>query len=233
MNICRQCFREKSTDIGFTKVRFNSSLDIPIRSHSNITQPPSSDMKIQSTIDKSATTTTITTHAPCKSTTLTTSSSTYSTAKRPKKLTPSSRTVRIHEIHPRTWLDYGSVQWSNVSDELKNGVFDVFVNGGIGIGHACPVSRGCESPDLGSEGRIWGCCMECLEKRGFMLFPSSWFFLNNFNDGIFFSGNHFCSGLPYNLLMVWMSVACFRLALLPGFGVAFDVWLGEPIEVHR
>lgn len=40
-------------------------------------------------------------------------------------------------------------------------------------------------PDLGSEGRIWGCCMECLEKRGFMLFPSSWFFLNNFNDGIF------------------------------------------------
>ncbi|KAJ5416164.1 hypothetical protein N7465_004859 [Penicillium sp. CMV-2018d] len=53
MNICRQCFREKSTDIGFTKVRFNSSLDSPIRSHSNITQPHSSDMKIQSTTDKS------------------------------------------------------------------------------------------------------------------------------------------------------------------------------------
>lgn len=34
--------------------------------------------------------------------------------------------------------------------------------------------------------------------------------------------------------MIWMSVACFRLAiLLPGFGVAFDVWLGEPIGVHR
>lgn len=62
-----------------------------------------------------------------------------------------------------------------------------------------------------------------------MLFPSSWFFLNNFNDGIFFSGNHFCSGLPYNLLVVWMSVARFRLALVPGFGVAFDVWLGQPI----
>ncbi|KAJ6148969.1 hypothetical protein N7471_000168 [Penicillium samsonianum] len=38
MNICRQCFREKSTDIGFTKVRFNSSLGSPIRSHSNATQ---------------------------------------------------------------------------------------------------------------------------------------------------------------------------------------------------
>jgi hypothetical protein len=31
MNICRQCFREKSTDIGFSKVRFNSSLDSPIQ----------------------------------------------------------------------------------------------------------------------------------------------------------------------------------------------------------
>lgn len=31
-----------------------------------------------------------------------------------------------------------------------------------------------------------------------------------------------------------MSVARFHLALLvPGFGVAFDVWLGEPIEVYR
>lgn len=26
MNICRQCFREKSTDIGFVKVRFHHSL---------------------------------------------------------------------------------------------------------------------------------------------------------------------------------------------------------------
>ncbi|KAJ5971689.1 uncharacterized protein N7479_001607, partial [Penicillium vulpinum] len=124
MNICRQCFREKSTDIGFTKVRFNPTLDNPIRSHSNATQPQFFDMKIQSTIDKSANATT--THAQYKNTTLTTSFSTYSTAKRSKKLTPSSRTVRIHEIHLRTQLDYGSVQWSNVSDELKNGVFDVF-----------------------------------------------------------------------------------------------------------
>ncbi|KAJ5871287.1 uncharacterized protein N7529_003640 [Penicillium soppii] len=30
MNICRQCFREKSTDIGFTKVRF--TLDNSIQS---------------------------------------------------------------------------------------------------------------------------------------------------------------------------------------------------------
>jgi hypothetical protein len=65
-----------------------------------------------------------------------------------KELTPSSRTVRIHEIHLRTRLDYGSVQWSNVSDEPKNGVFDVFVNGGIDIGPACPVSRGCESNQI-------------------------------------------------------------------------------------
>ncbi|KAJ5138331.1 uncharacterized protein N7515_003179 [Penicillium bovifimosum] len=37
MNICRQCFREKSTDIGFTKVRFNPSLDSATHS------PPTSE----------------------------------------------------------------------------------------------------------------------------------------------------------------------------------------------
>jgi hypothetical protein len=42
-------------------------------------------------------------------------------------LTPSSRTVHIHEIHLRARLDYGSVQWRNVSDEHKNGVFDVLM----------------------------------------------------------------------------------------------------------
>ncbi|KAJ5823621.1 hypothetical protein N7447_005961 [Penicillium robsamsonii] len=51
MNICRQCFREKSTDIGFTKVRFNPSLDNSIRPHSNTMQPhhPTSKFNRQST----------------------------------------------------------------------------------------------------------------------------------------------------------------------------------------
>ncbi|KOS39927.1 hypothetical protein ACN38_g9235 [Penicillium nordicum] len=43
--------------------------------------------------------------------------------------------------------------------------------------------------------------MECLEKRGFMLFPSSWFFLNNFNDGIFFLWESF-------LLRIAVQLAC-------------------------
>lgn len=76
--------------------------------------------------------------------------------------------------------------------------------------------------------------MECLEKRGFMLFPSSWFFLNNFNDGIFL----------WELLLLRLAVqfargldaggraACTAI-LVSGFGVAFDIWLGEPREVHR
>ncbi|KAJ5476761.1 hypothetical protein N7475_002490 [Penicillium sp. IBT 31633x] len=38
MNICRQCFREKSTDIGFNKVRFHSSLDNATQLNSNIAQ---------------------------------------------------------------------------------------------------------------------------------------------------------------------------------------------------
>ncbi|KAJ5505339.1 hypothetical protein N7453_004296 [Penicillium expansum] len=120
MNICRQCFREKSTDIGFTKVRFNSSLDSPIRSPFECHTTTISDIK-SNRQPKNLLPPQIPPHI---------------TAKRAKKLTPSSRTVRIHEIHLRTRLDYGSVQWSNVSDELKNGVFDVFVNGEKDIGPA-------------------------------------------------------------------------------------------------
>lgn len=146
MDICRQCFREKSADIGFTKVRFQflarQSFPIPIDTpHNHILRHQKSNRQ----------STNLPPQPPlphihtAEITTLTASFSTYSTAKRAKKLTPSSRTVRIHEIHLRTQLDYGSVQWSNVSDELKNGVFDVFVNGRIDIGPACPVFRDCES----------------------------------------------------------------------------------------
>lgn len=71
------------------------------------------------------------------------------------------------------------------------------------------------------------------EKRGFMSFPSSWFFLNNFNDGIFLWESF--------LLRLAVRLACgldvgkgvLLHSLVPGFGVAFYVWLGEPLQVYR
>lgn len=72
------------------------------------------------------------------------------------------------------------------------------------------------------------------EKRGFMSFPSSWFFLNNFNDGIFLWESF--------LLRLAVQLACGLDAggdvlshglLVPGFGVAFHVWLGEPFQVYQ
>lgn len=108
------------------------------------------------------------------------------------------------------------------------------MNGGIDIGPACPVSRGCESHQiLAPRGGFGVVAWSVLKNEDISYFPHPGFSLT-ISMTEFFSGNHFFSGLPYNLLVVWMSVARFRLALLfLGFGVAFDVWLGEPIEVYR
>ncbi|KAJ5544558.1 hypothetical protein N7535_007045 [Penicillium sp. DV-2018c] len=103
MNICRQCFREKSTDIGFTKVRLNLSLDSAIQFPPIIMQAQYPTWNFANRHDLPPT---ITNH-PCTLHNQKTNngSPTYSTAKRYKKtmfISDSLLSNRSHPYNPST-----------------------------------------------------------------------------------------------------------------------------------
>lgn len=129
-------------------------------------------------------------------------------------LTPLSN--RSHPRNPSTHqLAYGSVQWRNVLDELENGVFDVFVNGGSGtalrVGCFRVVNQNKNSGSRGGLGVAW----RVLKNEDILLFPESWFFLINFNDGIFLWVSLF-SALPTFARSRWVGVLGPRFCLRYG-----------------